>query len=58
VPNAGDDEKTFSSCCFRIESIVVCFVVSGNTYRLLNERVPHEDATEGRVKCTWSKLHI
>lgn len=27
VPNAGDDEKTFVSFCFRIESIVVCMVV-------------------------------
>jgi hypothetical protein len=22
VPNAGDDEKTFASCCLRIESIL------------------------------------
>jgi hypothetical protein len=27
VPNAGDDEKTNASFCFRIESIAVCIVV-------------------------------
>ena len=27
VPNAGDDEKTFVSVCFRIESIVVSMCV-------------------------------
>jgi hypothetical protein len=28
VPNAGEDEKTFPSLCFRIESIVLCFDAS------------------------------
>jgi hypothetical protein len=35
VPNAGDDEKTNASFCFRIESIVVlyCSILEGSTSR-------------------------
>jgi hypothetical protein len=59
VPNAGDDEKTFPSFCFRIESIVLCFVVSrifivSSCYPC--ERVATRSVEDARrVKCRWSE---